>query len=155
MGVINCMKLKIYTMFPWIPLPEYGSPGAAGFDIRIYNPDYDTTRLVHGQFKLFHTHLKVAVPTGMMLCIRQRSGLSLKYPNYIVNSPGVIDSDYRGEIMIGIRNNTVGYMDIVSGDRWAQGVITPIIKPHIEEVFTADELGATTRGSGGFGSTGN
>jgi dUTP pyrophosphatase len=129
-------------------IPKYMTDGAVGFDI------YSTISLVLavGGTGIVTTGLAVEIPKGSELTIRQRSGLSKSYPNYIVIGIGTIDQDYRGEIEIPIvNNNETNMFKINIGDRIAQGIVSPIIRCVIEEV---DNLSDTTRGEKGFGSTG-
>ena len=129
-------------------IPEYMTTGAVGFDI------YSNISFVLAPegTGIVTTGLSVQIPCNSELTIRQRSGLSKLYPNYIAIGIGTIDQDYRGEIQIPvINNNPMGMFKINIGDRIAQGIVSPIVKCVIEEV---DELSDTERGEGGFGSTG-
>lgn len=129
-------------------IPQYMTDGAVGFDI------YSTISFVLAVegTGIVTTGIAVEIPKGSELTIRQRSGLSKTYPNYIAIGIGTIDQDYRGEIIIPVVNNNSMHMFKINiGDRIAQGIVSPVIKCVIEEV---DELSDTTRGEGGFGSTG-
>ena len=97
------------------------------------------------------TALQVEIPKNSELTIRQRSGLSKTFPNYIAIGIGTIDTDYRGQILIPVINNSTIDFIISKGMRIAQGIVSPIIRCVIEEV---DKLSETDRGEGGFGSTG-
>jgi len=122
--------------------------GSVGFDIFANN---SFILAPEGQ-GIVTTGLAVEIPYDSELTIRQRSGLSKIYPNYIAIGIGTIDQDYRGEIMIPIVNNhKMVHFEIKKGDRIAQGIVSPIIRCIVEEV---DELSKTERGTGGFGSTG-
>lgn len=129
-------------------IPEYMTEGAVGFDI------YSTISFILAceGVGTVTTGLAVQIPTNTELTIRQRSGLSKVYPNYIAIGIGTIDQDYRGEIMIPVvNNNPMDSFVINVGDRIAQGIVSPIVRCIVEEV---DELTDTIRGEGGFGSTG-
>ena len=141
------MKLKIKKVHPDAKLPEYMSDGAVGFDL--YNLASKNIR--PGQTKLLRTGIAVQVPDGYEMTVRPRSGLCIRMPNYLANSIGTIDPDYRGEILIPFVNNTRAYQRIYHGDRIAQGIISPVIQVKITEV---EELDSTKRGTSGFGSSG-
>jgi dUTP pyrophosphatase len=129
-------------------IPQYMTEGSVGFDIH----SLIDMILAPGGVGTITTGLAVEIPCGSELTIRQRSGLSKNYSNYIAIGIGTIDQDYRGEIMIPVVNNNEFHsFEIKIGDRIAQGIISPIIKCVIEEV---DKLSDTERGEGGFGSTG-
>jgi dUTP pyrophosphatase len=140
------MILKFKKLHEDAQIPHYASKGAAGFDLVAIEDVLLTT----GQTKLIKTGLAVAVPYGYELQIRPRSGLSLKTGLRVVNSPGTVDSDYRGEVCV-IMQATGGVYEIKKGDRIAQGVVTEVFQVDFEEVSDLDD---TERGSGGFGSTG-
>lgn len=128
-------------------IPKYATTGAVAFDLCAL----ENTLVLSNMVYMIRTGLAFAVPEGYELSIRPRSGLSIKYPNYIANSPGTIDFDYRGEIQILVINNTRRGWDIKKGDRIAQAVLSPIERCYFE---TVDELPETKRGTGGFGHTG-
>ena len=132
-----------------IGLPHYETPGAAGADLRAHLPEGAT--LVPGQRMLVPTGLKMAVPQGFEVQIRPRSGLALKKGIALVNSPGTIDADYRGEVGIILLNTGSETFTINHGDRVAQMVLAPVIQAQFDLVETLD---STARGAGGFGSTG-
>jgi len=130
-------------------VPSYASEGAAGFDIKtnikepcIINP---------GKTILFPTGIKVEVPKGYELQIRSRSGLSLKNGLIILNAPGTIDSDYRGEVGLILHNTSDNAFRIMPGTRLAQGVLKKFERADFNVV---KELSKSKRGIGGFGSTG-
>lgn len=129
-------------------IPNYTTMGAVAFDVRALEDIIIVPKF--GVYKV-RTGLAFAVPEGYELSVRPRSGLSIKYPNYIANSPGTIDYDYRGELMVLVINNTDTSWQIRKGDRIAQCVLSPIERCYFELV---DELPETERGSGGFGHTG-
>lgn len=132
-----------------LPLPGYMTEGAAGLDI--YAAVTEDVILNPGEIKLVPTGLKLAVPNGYEVQIRPRSGLALKHGISFVNTPGTIDSDYRGEINLIMINFGRSSFTIKRGDRVGQMVINKIEHADIIEV---DELEETSRGEGGFGSTG-
>lgn len=139
------LRFKRLGNHSW-PLPEYGSAGAAGLDIR----SIERQELRHGECKTFSTGFAVEVPEGYELQVRSRSGLAAKNQIMVLNSPGTIDCDYRGEIKIILQNH--GLLHIVDcGQRIAQLVLCPVIKIEPVEV---ESLSDTTRGENGFGSTG-
>ncbi len=132
-----------------IPLPCFMTEGSAGMDLRA-NVD-EAVSLLPGTIKLVPTGISIALPQGYEAQIRPRSGLALKYGISMVNTPGTIDSDYRGEINVIMINFGKEEFIINRGDRIAQMVINKIEVPEIIEV---EELDNTTRGNEGFGSTG-
>lgn len=133
-----------------LPLPAYATPGAAGMDLRAFLPEGPVV-FEHGQLKLISTGFCVELPAGSEMQIRPRSGLSLKHGFLIPNSPGTIDEDYRGVLMIGLYYLNKEPFTINHGDRIAQAVIADVRRyPTVE----AEDLSDTARGTGGFGSTG-
>lgn len=133
-----------------LPLPAYASAGAAGMDLRAFLPDGPVT-FEHGQLRLISTGFHVELPPGTEMQIRPRSGLALRHGFMIPNSPGTVDEDYRGVVMVGLYYIGEGAHTIRHGDRIAQAVIADIRRCTIVEV---DSLTGSARGSGGFGSTG-
>jgi len=132
-----------------LPLPDYMTAGAAGMDL--YAAVMEDVILEPGTVRLIPTGLKVAVPGGYELQIRPRSGLAARHGIGLLNSPGTVDSDYRGEIKVILINLGTAPFTVRRGDRIAQMVLCPI--PRIELVMTAT-LPETSRGEGGFGHTG-
>lgn len=133
-----------------VPLPEYATEGAAALDLRAA-VECDVA-LQPGERKLIPTGLRMAIPSGYEGQIRPRSGLALKHGITMVNTPGTIDSDYRGPVGV-IMINLGGEPFIVRrGDRIAQLVIAPVVHATLEE---ADDLPDTQRSEGGFGHTGH
>ena len=129
-------------------IPKYQTEGAAGFDFHITG----SYNLRAGERRLLPTGLKMKIPKGFELQIRSRSGMAFKHGIIVLNQPGTIDSDYRGEIQILVFNsNEHGSFLIEDGERIAQGVISPVIQVDFTEVETLD---TTQRGEGGFGHTG-
>jgi len=137
-----------------LPLPTYATDGAAGMDVRANLPKNGRTDGVDigpGERKLVGTGLVMEIPVGFEMQVRPRSGLALKSGITLANSPGTIDSDYRGEVGIILVNLSDTSFHIAHGDRIAQLVFAPVARCEWRIVGEATE---TTRGSGGFGSTG-
>lgn len=132
-----------------LPLPKFMTKGSAGMDL--YANIENEIILNQGNIKLIPTGIAINLPDGFEAQIRPRSGLALKHGISFVNTPGTIDSDYRGEINVIMINFGDGPFTIKRGDRIAQMIINRVEIPEIVEI---NELGETTRGSGGFGSTG-
>jgi dUTP pyrophosphatase len=132
-----------------LPLPSYGSEGSAGMDIRASVKE--PVLLKPGEIRLISTGLAVSVPPGYEAQIRPRSGLALHNGIGMVNSPGTIDSDYRGEVGIVLINWGSVPFTINRGDRIAQMIISRVFRADLVEV---DDLDVTSRGRGGFGHTG-
>jgi dUTP pyrophosphatase len=130
-----------------LPLPSYATPGAAGMDV-VAAEDLD---LAPGQRHAVATGFRVAIPEGYEIQVRPRSGLAFKHGISVPNTPGTIDSDYRGELKILLINHGTDPFPIRRGDRIAQLVPAALTLAAFDEV---EELGDTTRGHGGFGSTG-
>ncbi|MEK0165314.1 dUTP diphosphatase [Phaeobacter sp. JH20_36] len=134
-----------------VPLPAYQTSGAAGADLRANLPDRASLTLAPGARALVPTGLRLAIPEGYEVQIRPRSGLALKHGITLPNTPGTIDSDYRGPLGVIVMNAGEAAFDIAHGDRIAQMVVAPVLRAEFQLVETLDE---TPRGSGGFGSTG-
>lgn len=130
-----------------LPLPTYATAGAAGFDLRAAA----SLSLAPGQFAMVPTGFAMAIPAGFEMQVRPRSGLAAKHGVTVLNTPGTVDSDYRGEVAVILINHGSARFEINRGDRIAQGVIAAAVQMPLVEV---DSLDATARGSGGFGSTG-
>ena len=134
-----------------LPLPSYETSEAAGMDLRAAVPEDAPLTLKPGARELVPTGFAMAIPPGFEAQIRPRSGLALKHGLSLVNAPGTIDSDYRGEIKIILINQGDQDFEISRGMRIAQMVIAPVLQVAIEPVNSLDD---TARGAGGFGSTG-
>ena len=130
-----------------IPLPEYATPGSSGMDIRAAE---DRT-LNPGETVLVPAGFRIAIPAGYEAQVRPRSGLAVNHSIGILNSPGTIDSDYRGEVKVVLSNFGKQAFEIHRGDRIAQLIITPVVRSEWVEVADVDR---TSRGEGGFGHTG-
>ena len=143
------VKVLIKKLNSSVQLPSYKTSGASGMDLMAYIEK--PINLKPGESCLVPTGLSVAFPEEYEIQIRPRSGLAAKNNISILNTPGTIDSDYRGEIKIILFNHSNENFIINNNDRVAQMVLTPIIKMELEET---NELPESTRGKGGFGSTG-
>jgi len=141
------MVLKIKKLDNEAIIPNYQTKGAAGFDLH----SIEDVVLNPGERKLIKTGLAFEIEKGYEVQIRPRSGLAYKYGITVLNSPGTIDSDYRGEIKVLLINHSNEAFNIKKGDRIAQGVLAKVIEANIIEV---KELNVTSRGDRGFGSTG-
>ena len=130
-----------------LDLPHYATAGAAGMDI----VSAETVRIAAGARHAVGTGLAVAIPTGYEIQVRPRSGLAFKHGITVPNTPGTIDSDYRGELKVILINHSDEVFSIERGDRIAQLVLAPVTLASWTEVDTLDD---TDRGAGGFGSTG-
>ncbi|WP_299838392.1 dUTP diphosphatase [uncultured Paracoccus sp.] len=135
---------------PALPLPAYASAGAAGADLRA-DLGGGSVELAPGARSLIPTGLRLAIPEGWEVQIRPRSGLALKQGITLLNTPGTIDSDYRGPLGVILVNLGEAPVTIAHGDRIAQMVVAPAPQARFELVEVLDE---TERGGGGFGSTG-
>ena len=132
-----------------LDLPSYATPGAAGCDLRAAVSESLT--ILPGGRTLVPTGIAVAIPCGYEGQVRMRSGLALKHGLSLLNGPGTVDSDYRGEIGLILANLGAEPVTIARGDRIAQLVLAPVTRARLE---TVEELPATERDAGGFGSTG-
>lgn len=135
---------------PNVPLPGYETPGAAGADVRANLPGGPVT-LDPGARALISTGLRLEIPEGYEVQVRPRSGLALKHGLTLPNSPGTIDSDYRGPLGVIVQNGGQERFVIEHGMRIAQLVVAPVTRG---DFCLADDLNETARGTGGFGSTG-
>jgi dUTP diphosphatase len=134
-----------------LALPAYQSADAAGLDLLAAVPQGTPLMLAPGKHAMVPTGLAVALPRGFEAQVRPRSGLAAKHGVTVLNSPGTIDADYRGEINVILINHGEAPFVIRRGERIAQMVIAPVVQAQIIPVAT---LSSTDRGSGGFGSTG-
>jgi dUTP pyrophosphatase len=142
-------RLRIVKKEPRIPLPQYESEGAAGLDIRAFLGS-ETVIPPLGRAQI-PTGLFVEIPPGFEGQVRPRSGLAARRGVTVLNSPGTIDSDYRGELQIILINLGAEPFTVQNGDRIAQLVLSPVCRAAVLET---ESLSITERGSGGFGSTG-
>lgn len=149
---MDSIKIKIKRIsdeFSDIPLPDYATDGSSGMDIRatLNEPEI----LNPGEVKLIPTNLSFEIPYGYEIQVRPRSGLAAKHGIGVLNSPGTIDSDYRGEVKVILFNFSKEPFELKSGERIAQLVVSKIFKAEIE---VSSDLQETERGEGGFGHTG-
>lgn len=148
------MDLKIKALSPKIgtdiPLPYYATPGSAAMDLHACLVGAVT--IPAGERRVIPTGLAIALPSAdYVALVFARSGLGIKHGVAPANCVGVIDSDYRGEILVGLQNSGGSEFTIQPGDRIAQLMVVPVVQPRLRLV---DELDETGRGAGGFGSTG-
>ena len=136
---------------PSVPLPSYETAGAAGADVRANLPDKASIVLEPGQRALVPTGLRIEIPNGYEVQVRPRSGLALKHGITLPNTPGTIDSDYRGPLGVIVLNAGQDAFEITHGERIAQLIVAPVVQAIFE---SAETLSDTERGAGGFGSTG-
>lgn len=141
------MILPIRRLTPTATIPQYHSAAAAGLDLHAS----ERCLIAYGRIHSVATGIAIAIPTGYEGQVRPRSGLAAKRGVTVLNAPGTIDADYRGELRVLLINHGHEEFHIEVGDRIAQLVIAPVARVETEEV---GELGETGRGAGGFGSTG-
>ena len=146
------------VQFQWVEgadqsfgLPCYETAGAAGADLRANLPEGQSVTLEPGARALVPTGLRMAIPAGYEVQIRPRSGLALKHGVTLLNTPGTIDSDYRGPLGVIMVNLGEAPFEVTHGMRIAQMVVAAVVQPGFEVVASLNE---TARGAGGFGSTG-
>jgi deoxyuridine 5''-triphosphate nucleotidohydrolase (dut) len=145
-------QVKIRKLHNDAVIPKYQTFGAAGFDLcAIINCPEKYELISPGEARLFRTGLAFAIPKGKEMQIRPRSGLALKDRITVLNTPGTIDSDFRGEVGVILINHGNGFFCVNHGERIAQGVIADVV---IADLIEVDELDETERGSSGFGHTG-
>ena len=141
------MTISFKRVHPEAVLPSYAHPSDAGMDVR----SVDALVLAPGKRALVHTGLVINLPPRYEAQVRPRSGLALKQGVTVLNTPGTIDSGYRGEIGVILINLGEADFEVRKGDKIAQLVIAPVPQPEVVETTEVDE---TDRGAGGFGSTG-
>lgn len=137
--------------FEGLDLPSYETLGAAGMDVRAAIPEDEPIMLLPGIRAMVPTGLSVAIPQGYEIQMRPRSGLATKHGITCLNSPGTIDSDYRGELKVILINHGAEAFTIQRGERIGQMVLAPVTRIVWDAATSLDE---TDRGAGGFGSTG-
>ena len=143
------VKVLVKKLDPKVKLPSYKTKGSSGMDLMAFIKDPIT--IAPNTSNIVPTGISVAIENNFEIQIRPRSGLAAKSNISVLNTPGTIDSDYRGEIKVILFNHSNQEFVVNNNDRIAQMVLSPVIKVNFEEV---DELPETFRGSGGFGSTG-
>ena len=144
------MDLKIKRLSPDVPVPKYATAGSAAMDLTAYIAEPLT--LAPGQRALLPTGIAIALPSAdYVALVFARSSMGVKYGISLSNGVGVIDSDYRGEIKVGLTNHSDVPYTVQPGDRVAQLAVMPVVQASLQFV---DELDETDRGAGGFGSTG-
>jgi len=149
MNKIKIKTKRISEKFSDIPLPYYATEGSAGMDVRAA---IESDIIIEsGEVKLIPTNLMVEIPIGYEIQVRPRSGLAIKQGIGLLNSPGTIDSDYRGEIGIIMSNFSKENFVVKRGNRIAQFVLSKVYQAELEET---SELAESIRGNGGFGHTG-
>ncbi|MBR0717233.1 dUTP diphosphatase [Bradyrhizobium liaoningense] len=134
-----------------LPLPAYQTTEAAGLDLLAAVPEGQPLTLAAGKTAMVPTGLAIALPPGFEAQVRPRSGLAAKHGVTVLNSPGTIDADYRGEIKVILINHGEAAFVIRRGERIAQMVVAPVVQAALVPVASLSE---TDRGAGGFGSTG-
>ena len=144
------LQLKILENGYGLPIPKYESEGAAGLDLLAAISESKNIIILPGKAEMVPTGIAIALPKGFEAQIMPRSGLAAKNGITILNSPGTIDSDYRGEISVMLINHSKVNFEIERGMRIAQMVIAPVVQFNLIKTETLDE---TKRGAGGFGST--
>ena len=143
------VKVLVKRLSPKVQLPSYKTEGSSGMDLMAFTQD--KIKIAPKSSELIPTGLSVAIPIDYEIQVRPRSGLAAKSNISVLNTPGTIDSDYRGELKVILFNHSNKEFIVNNNDRIAQIVLVPVIKVEFEEVET---LPKTFRGSGGFGSTG-
>ena len=143
------IKVLIKKLNPKANLPSYKTDGSSGMDLMAFTEEPIVIR--PNSSSLIPTGLSIAIPVDTEVQIRPRSGLAAKSSISVLNTPGTIDRDYRGELKVILFNHGKSDFIVNNNDRIAQAVLMPVLKIHFEEV---DDLPDTLRGSGGFGSTG-
>ena len=142
-------NVKLKKLTPNATIPTYGTEFSAGADL--YSGMETNVTIQPGETQFIKTGIALEIPDGLVGLVYARSGMACKKGVAPANKVGVIDSDYRGEIMVALHNHSAEAVTICPGDRIAQLVLTPFVTAAFEAV---EELGDTTRGAGGFGSTG-
>ena len=143
------VKVLVKKLNPKVQLPSYKTKGSSGMDLMAFIKD--PIKIAQNTSAIIPTGISVAIPSDVEIQIRPRSGLAAKSSVSVLNTPGTIDSDYRGELKIILFNHSKKEFVVRNNDRIAQMVLMPVLKIDFEEV---DDLPDTLRGTGGFGSTG-
>jgi len=133
-----------------VEIPHYATPAASGADVKAFISS--DIAIPPGESRLIPTGLRFAIPLGYEIQVRPRSGLALKHQITVLNTPGTIDADYRGDLGVILINHGKETFTVIPGMRIAQIVLAPVVQANF---IPAEELAATTRGIGGFGHTGH
>lgn len=149
--MLTDVSVRVLPHGEGLGLPAHAEPGSAGLDLRAAVPDGAPVVLAPGAFALVPTGLQVALPPGTEGQVRPRSGLAMKHGVTVLNSPGTVDSSYRGEVGVLLVNHGSVPFTVVRGERIAQLVVASYVPVRLVPADTLDE---TARGAGGFGSTG-
>ena len=149
--MLTDIPVRILPHGEGLDLPAHAEPGAAGLDLRAAVPEDAPLTLAPGAFALVPTGLQLALPAGTEGQVRPRSGLALRHGVTVLNSPGTLDSSYRGEVGVLLVNHGREPFVVVRGERIAQLVVAAYLPVRL---VPAHALGETARGAGGFGSTG-
>ncbi len=144
-------QIKVKLLHPSAKLPAYGTQFSAGADLYACL-EGDSLTILPGETQFVHTGLSIEIPDGLVGLVYARSGLACKRGLAPANKVGVVDSDYRGEIVVALHNHSSSPQTIQNGDRIAQIVFTPY---YAADFILSDSLNDTARGEGGFGSTGS
>ena len=145
---VETLELRVRRLRPDVPLPRYAHPGDAGLDLAAAQP----VHLAPGERTAVPTGLAVAIPPGWVGLVHPRSGLARRHGVTVTNAPGTIDAGYRGEVQVLLVNLGVDAVELAAGDRIAQLLLQRVGQAAVVEV---EDLDATQRGEGGFGSTGS
>lgn len=145
------VQFKILPHGEGLEAPQQATSGAAGLDLRAAVPENEPMIIEPGEFSMVPAGLSIALPDGYEAQVRPRSGLAAKFGVTVLNSPGTVDADYRGELKVILINHGKAPFTINRGDRIAQMVIAPVEKV---VMIKTESLSSTDRGAGGFGSTG-
>ncbi len=145
------LKIRLLDHGQGLEPPKYQSPAASGMDLTAAIDANNPVILQPGERQLIPTGIAIELPLGMEAQVRPRSGLALKHGITVLNSPGTIDADYRGEISVVLVNHGSHGFEVVRGARIAQLVIAPVAQL---EILVVEALSTTARGAGGYGSTG-
>jgi dUTP pyrophosphatase len=145
------IAVRVCKVHPRAELPVYMTAGAAGMDLHAVIADGEVMRIAPGERVLVGTGLAIALPEGHEAQVRPRSGLAYKHGVTVLNSPGTIDCDYRGEVKVLLINHGREAFELRHGERIAQMIIAPVTRAEWTEVSSLED---TARGAGGYGSTG-
>ncbi|TDQ61906.1 dUTP pyrophosphatase [Maritalea mobilis] len=145
------VQFKVLPHGEGLEAPQQATSGAAGLDLRAAVPENEPMIIEPGEFNMVPAGLSIALPDGYEAQVRPRSGLAAKFGVTVLNSPGTVDADYRGELKVILINHGKAPFTINRGDRIAQMVIAPVEKV---VMIKTESLSSTDRGAGGFGSTG-